>query len=166
MSLASVLVISVNVAQVLRERAAQRLGRRLAGFLVAVLQQVEGRLDGERLGADLEAQARDGVVEQPVPGALAGDGFLVEQLLDAIFELIGLFLADVLDPRPVMAERRVRHGALQHLVVDLVELERKEQQMRGRRGDALLHVAEEFGAGRIGGVAGVDELRDRRRCGR
>jgi len=99
LSLDSVLVISVKVRRFLREGPAQRLGGGLAGFSVAVLQQVEGRLDGERLGPDSEAQARDGVVEQPVPGTLSGHGFLMEELLDAILELIGLFLADVLDPR-------------------------------------------------------------------
>ena len=81
----------------------------------------------------------------------------MEQLLDAILELVGLLLADVLEPRPVMAERGIGHRGVEHRVVDAVELEREEQQMRRGRGDALLHVAVEFRAHRIGGVAGVDE---------
>jgi hypothetical protein len=110
-------------AQVLRESPAQRCRRSLAGCGVAVLQQAERRFDGERLGADLETQARDGIIEQPIPGALPGHGFLMEKLLDAILELIGLFLADVLDPRPVATERGVRHGVLQDGVVNLVEFQ-------------------------------------------
>jgi len=89
---------------------------------VTILEQVQGRLHGEHPGADFEAQARDGVVEQPVPGCLPGHGLLLEKLLDAILKLIGFLLADVLDPRPIMTERRIRHGAFQHGVVDLVEL--------------------------------------------
>ncbi len=58
------------------------------------------------LAIDVEAQARDRLVEQPVPGAVAGDRFFVEQLLELIVELIGLALADVFEPGPVMLERR------------------------------------------------------------
>ena len=84
----------------------QRLRGRLALGAVAILQQVQRRLDRELLGPDLETQARDGLVEQPVPGGIAALGFLVKQLLDAILELIRLVLAQVLDPRPVMRQRR------------------------------------------------------------
>jgi hypothetical protein len=57
----------------------------------------------------------------------------VKQLLDAIFELIRLVLAHVLEPRPVMAERRICIARFEHRIVDAVELEREEQQMhRGR----------------------------------
>ena len=77
----------------------QRLRRRLALFAVAVLQQIQRRLDRKLLAADLEAQAGDGLVEQPVPGGIAALGFLVEQLLDAVLELIRLVLAQILDPR-------------------------------------------------------------------
>ena len=57
----------------------------------------------------------------------------MEQLLDAVLELVGLVLADVLEPRPVMAERRIGHRRLEHGVVDPVELEREEQQMQSKR---------------------------------
>ena len=82
----------------------QRVRRRLALLAGAVLQQVQRRLDRKLLAADLEAQRRDGLVEQPVPGGIAGLRLLVEQLLDAVLELIGLVLAQILDPRPVIAE--------------------------------------------------------------
>ncbi len=122
-----------------------------------VLQQIERRLDRQRLAADLEAQPRDGLVEQPVPGRIGGHRLLVEQLLDAILELIGLVLADVLEPRPVVAERGIGHRGFELGVVEPVELEHEEQQMRRRGGDALLHVAVEFGARRIDRVAGMNE---------
>ena len=56
-----------------------------------------------------------------------------------------------------MAERGIGHGGVERGIVDAVELEREEQQMQRGGGDALLHVAVEFGARRIGGVAGIDE---------
>ena len=43
-----------------------------------------------------------------------------------------------------------------------VELEHEEQQMRRSGGDAVLHVAVELGARRIGGVAGMDQSAHRR----
>ena len=86
---------------------------------------------------------------------------LVEQLLDAILELIRLVLADVLNPRPVVPERRVRHRGFELLVVEPVELELEEQQMDRRRRDPLLHVAVEFRARRIDRVAGMHEARER-----
>jgi hypothetical protein len=77
----------------------------------------------------------------------------VEQLLDAILELVGLVLTDVFDPRPVVAECRIGHRGFEQLVVDAIEFEYEEQQMRGGRRNALLHVAVEFSDHRIGGVA-------------
>ena len=100
---------------------------------LAILQQIEGRLDAERLALDLEAQAHDGFVEQPVPGGRAADRLLMEQLLDAVLELIRLLLADVLDPRPVVAEHGIGHRGLEPGVVDAIELELEEQEMQGRR---------------------------------
>ena len=141
------------------ERLRQRFRRRLAVLLRAVLQQVERRLDRELLAGHVEAQARHRLVEQPVPGRIAAHRFLVEQLLDAVLELIRLFLAHVLDPGPVMAEDGIVHRLFEQRVVDAVEFEREEQKMQRDRGDALLHVAVEFRAHRIGGVAGINERR-------
>ena len=81
----------------------------------------------------------------------------MEQLLDAVFELIRLVLAHVFEPRPVMPERRLLHGGFELGVVDTVELEHEEQEMRGRSRDALLHVGVELRAGGIDGVARMHE---------
>ena len=55
----------------------------------------------------LKRKRGDRLVEQPVPGAVAGHRFFVEQLFELVVELIGLFLADVFEPGPVMRERRL-----------------------------------------------------------
>ena len=81
----------------------------------------------------------------------------MEELLDAVLELVGLLLAHILDPRPVMAERWVGHGGVQRGVVDAVELKREEQEMDGGRGQPLLHVAVELGARRVAAVAGIEQ---------
>ena len=83
----------------------------------------------------------------------------MEQLLDAVLELIRLFLAHILDPGPVMAEDGILHRLFEQIVVDAVQFEREEQKMQRDRSDALLHVAVEFRAHRIGGVAGINERR-------
>ena len=143
--------------QILFERVRQRLRGGFAFCPRAVLQQIERRLDGERFSQNLEAQIGDGRIELPVPGRIGGHRLFVKQLLDAIFELIGLVAAHVLEPRPVMAERRIGHGGLQQRIVDAVEFEREEQKMRGRRRQPLLHVAIKFRARRIDRVAGMHE---------
>src|SRR3978361_512790 len=91
------------------ERFSQRLRRRLALFAGAILQQVQRWFDRQLPGADLEAQARDGLIEQPVPGAVTALGFFMEQLLDTILELIRLVLAETPPPAETMG-RRPRWG--------------------------------------------------------
>ena len=81
----------------------------------------------------------------------------MEQLLDAILELIGLVLADVLEPRPIMTERRIAHRGFELGVVEPVEFEPEEQQVSGGGGDAVLHVGVEFRARRIDRIAGMDQ---------
>ena len=81
----------------------------------------------------------------------------MEQLLDAVFELVGLVLADVLEPRPIVVERAVLHGGFELGIIEPIELEHEEQKMGRRRRHALLHVGIEFSACRIDGVAGMDE---------
>ena len=61
----------------------------------------------------------------------------MEQLLDAILELIRLVLAQILDPRAIMPELRRLHRMLDRAIVNAVELEREEQQMRRGRGQPL-----------------------------
>ena len=146
-------------AQIGLEGLGQRLRRAFSLLAVRVLQHVERKLDRERLAADAEAQRRDGLVVIAVPGRIAGHRFFVEQFLDPVLELIGLFLAYVLDPGPVMAERGVGHGGVECGVVDAVELEGEEQHMQRSGGDAFLRVAVEFGANRVGGIAGVIQRR-------
>ena len=81
----------------------------------------------------------------------------MKQLLDAIFELIRLVLAQILDPRPVVAELRRLHRALDHGIVDAVELESEEQQMHRGGRQPLGDVAVELGDRGIDAVAGMDE---------
>src|SRR5665213_3329685 len=95
--------------QIRLESLGQRLRRRLALLAVGVLQHVERELDGKRFSADLETKSGDGLVILTVPGRIAGDRLFVKKLLDAILKLIGLVLPHVLDPWPVMAERRIGH---------------------------------------------------------
>ena len=139
------------------EGLCQRLRGRLALLAVAILQEIERRLDRQLLARHLEAQRGDGLVEQPVPGGITGLGFFVEQLLDAVLELIRLVLAQVLDPRPVMPEFRRLHRMLDHAIVNAVELEREEQQMRRGRRQPLGDVAVKFRDRGIDAVAGMHE---------
>ncbi|MGY4302282.1 hypothetical protein ACVWXN_010377 [Bradyrhizobium sp. i1.4.4] len=88
------------------EGLCQRFGRSLALCAVTVLQEIERRLDRELFGADLEAQAGDGLVEQPVEGGIAGLRLLEEELLELVVELVRLLLAQILDPRTVIREAR------------------------------------------------------------
>src|SRR5260221_13343131 len=79
----------------------------------------------------------------------------MKELLDAVLELIRLFLTDIFDPRPIMRQRVMLHGGLELGVVELIELESEEQEMRRGGRDALLHVGVEFAARGIGGIANV-----------
>src|SRR5258708_34027604 len=83
---------------ILAESFCKRLRGSFALHTVFVLQQTERRLDRKLLAADLESEARDRLVEQSVPGRIAADRFFLEQLLDAVFDLMGLFLAYMLYP--------------------------------------------------------------------
>ena len=119
--------------------------------------RVQRRLDGEIFAQNLEPQIRNRRVELPVPGGVRRHRLFVKQLLDAILELIRPVAAHVFEPRPVMAERGFARRRFKQTVVDAIEFEREEQQMRGGRRHALLHVAVEFGARRIDGIAGMNE---------
>ena len=144
-------------AQVRAERRGERVGRRLALLLVGVLQLAEQRLERQALALEVEPQRRHRLVEQPVPGGRAGDGFFQEQLLDLVGKLVRLLLADVLEPGAVMAERRRRHRRLELGVVEAVELEFEEQQIAGDLGHALVRVAVELRPRGVARVAGIEQ---------
>ena len=134
------------------------LGARLAVLLVAADQQVEGRLEGSARGPrTVGFQRRHGLVEEAVPGVPAGERLLVEQLLDPVVELARPLLPQVLEPGPVTGERRHRQRPLELPVVDAVELQLEEDQPGGQVVEALVDVAIELLAGRVGGVADVME---------
>src|SRR5579885_1403970 len=58
-----------------------------------------------------------------------------------------------------MRQLGMLHCSLERLVVQAIELERKEQELRGNGGDLLLDVAEEFLPPGIRGVGGVEQAR-------
>ena len=58
-----------------------------------------------------------------------------------------------------MGQRAVLHGGFELGVVEPIELEREEQEMRGGGRDPLLYVGVELGARGIDRVAGVEESR-------
>ena len=82
---------------------------------------------------------------------------LVEQPLELFLELVGLLLADVVDPRLVAAKARVLQRLRHHRFVDLVQLQVEEDDL-GRDGREFLgDVAIELGALGVGLIAGVVE---------
>ena len=145
-------------SEVLAEGRGQRFGRLPAHLAVGILQPVQRRLQKHLLAADVEAQLGHRLVEQPVPGAAPGHRLLVEQLLDAVLELVGLVFPEIDDPGTVVAEQRIGvERLLDQLVVYQVELQREEQQMRAGVRHLLLDVAIELGALRVRRVAGIDQ---------
>ena len=102
-------------------------------------------------------QRGDRLVEQPVPRRGARHRLFEEQLLELVAELVRPLLADVDQPRTIMGERRILSRRVEPSVVEPVELELEEQQLAGELGHLLLRVAEELGARRIAGVAGVKQ---------
>ena len=83
----------------------------------------------ELLAIDVEAQRGDRLVEQAVPGAVGRHRFFVEQLLQPVVELVGLALADILDPRPVMRQRPGGQSRGQRAIVEPVQLQFEEQEI-------------------------------------
>jgi len=82
----------------------------------------------------------------------------VKDLLDAVLELEGLVLAQILDPGAITPEGFVGGQCCLDIgLLDLVQFQREEQQMRARVRHLLLDVAVELGALRIAGIAGIDE---------
>ena len=146
-------------ADVVLEHLGQRLGRRTALAPVRVHEEMQRRLERGRLrlAVDLEAQRRHGLAEQPAPGPAPRHRFLAEQALEPLLELIGLLLAQVVEPRLVDGQRRHLHRRGEIGLDDLVELQLEEHEVGGDGGQLLLHVAVELGLGRVGGVGGVQQ---------
>ncbi len=90
----------------------------------------------------------------------------MEQLLDAVFELIRLVLAQILDPGPEIAKLGRLHRALDHIIVNAIELEAEKQQVRRGRRQPFRDVAIEFRFRWIDAVAGMHEAGIGNRAGR
>ena len=158
MSLASVLVIEGEGAQVLPEGPGQRVGGGVARRLVRLLKLVQRRLQRKLLAADFELQFGHRLVEKAVPGAAAGHGLLVKELLDAVLELVRLVHAQVDDPRAVAAGLPVGlHGPVDDRVVDAVQFQFEEEQTGTGVGHLRLGVAVELGIRRICRVGEIGE---------
>ena len=79
----------------------------------------------------------------------------MREFLHSILELIGLFEPDIREPGAIVRELRVRQRGLERGIVQAVEFEFEEEQLRGGVGQLLRDVAIELGALRIGCVAHV-----------
>ena len=157
MSLISAFMIRVNSLRLAPSVLASAVGGRFARVAVGVLQLAEQRLERQLLALEGKAQRGDRLVEQPVPRRGARHRLFEEQLLELVAELVRPLLADVDEPRTIMGERRVARRRVEPRVVEPIELELEEQQFAGELGHLLLRVAEELGARRIAGVAGVKQ---------
>ncbi len=85
----------------------------------------------------------------------------MEQPLDLLLELVGLLLADVVEPGLVVAGARVLQSLGERGVVDLVQLQIEEDDVRGDGGELLGDVAVELCALGIGLITGVVQPRKR-----
>ena len=146
-------------ADVVLEHLRQRLRGGLAARTVGVREEIQGGLQGQRrrLALHLEAQAGHGLVEQPVPGAAGGERLLVEQPLQPLLQLVGLLLAQVIEPRLVAGHGRRLQGGRQLRVVQAVDLQLEEQEIGGDGGQPLLDVAVEAGVLGIAAVRGIEQ---------
>src|SRR5215471_3612540 len=124
-------------------------------------QEVERGLEwgGFDLALYLETQRRHGLAEKAAPGAVRRDRLLVEQPLQVLIELIGLLLAQVVDPGLVVRQRLHLQGASELCLIELVELELEEDQVGGDGGDLFLDVAVELGVLGIRHIAGKQQAR-------
>jgi hypothetical protein len=76
----------------------------------------------------------------------------------SIFELVGLLLAEILDPRAEVAGDGVlAHRRFQHRILDAIEFKAEEQEVASHVGDRRARVGEELAIGRIGHVGIVGE---------
>jgi hypothetical protein len=127
------------------ENLADRRRRRFAQAAVAVGEFFQGRVHRQRLAMQRDAQRRDGLVEQPAPGGMACDLFLVQELFQLVRKLMRAKNPQILEPGPEMGKRRGRELGRQRCLVEAVELEGEEQEMAADRrhplGDGLVEAA-------------------------
>jgi hypothetical protein len=132
-----------------------------ADLAVGREQAREGHLERRRLGALLELDGDRGglLLEQPRPGAAAGQRLLGEHLLLGLGEQVRAVAAR----RAEMVAREVEpvcgQQLLRALVVEPRPLELEEEQRGLDRGAALLDLLEQGTARGVGGVLGEAEHR-------
>ena len=104
-------------------------------------QQIEDLGAGQLLAVEREAQRRHGLVEQPDPGAAAGDVFLVQRLLDLVGQLVRPKAPHGIEPGAEAPEPgdAASHGRQQTHPPSLLSSSVTNSRLRTDRGDALLH---------------------------
>ncbi|MCY1222593.1 hypothetical protein D9M72_346910 [compost metagenome] len=136
----------------------KRHRRLLADLCRRILQQVQGDFQRQRFAIDAEGEARHRLVEQPVEGGSTRHRFFQEKLLQLVVELIGLVHAQVGQPGPVVRGKRIVFQRLvEDRVIDPIELQREEQQMRRHVGELRLYVAIKLAVLGLGRVREIGE---------
>ena len=82
----------------------------------------------------------------------------MQQLFDLIGQLVRAEHAQVAQPRPPARQIGIGEFSRYHLIVEPVEVEREEQQMRADRGNSLADPLGELSALRIGAVGAEAQL--------
>ena len=98
-------------ADVFTKDAGQFAGGGLAFGAVLLGQVVEGCLKALCFTIDLESEARDGFIKEPLPG-VAHDAEIMEELFQLVGQLVGLHGADAIEDGLVACEGVVlgQHG--------------------------------------------------------
>ena len=138
---------------ILAKHFGQRMGAGFAPRAVVIREQVQRRLDAQRLAVHVEGQPGGGLVKEPVPCRGADHGIVVQETLELIGKLIGAHGAHAVKDR-LVARRTIGGGEDLAIAVfgDAVEFEAEEHELGRVIGDAVLQVAHLLGARRIGGV--------------
>ena len=144
-------------AQIGFQRDADRLRRFASLVLVAILHLVQRWLDRQFGVADAKPQPGDGFIKQPIPGGGAGDVFFVKKFFELVIKFVRLLFANILQPGAPARQRRLTGESFESVVVEAIEFELKEQQLRRGDGDLLLHVAIKFRMRRIGRIGAVEQ---------
>ena len=122
------------------QHAADRASGSLTDVAVFRRHQIEDLGAGQVLAVEGEAQRRHRLVEQPDPGAATGHMLLMQRLLELVGQLVRPEAPYGIEPgREVPEPGRRRQLLRQEIILQAVELQGHEQQMRTDRRDALLH---------------------------